>query len=596
MSNLMDVPKYRLRTHIRNNINSANHRCRRSPVSNNDPTIKRIIKEFGTPVGPRYRVKNLNVFLQILDGIGTYTAERVMPELGKAYESRVRKSYDWDCDVFSAARWKMRDHDSHMYLTHLVHVSEVDNTQVAFTPDARSLIADKQIRMRPGKYLTKYWGSGSLRPLFSDDEVRDMVERLTALNTPRELHLIPNTDPDGWEWVYENSPPSCMRYNRDSRYLKDGLYGRYHPVRLYAHPDNDLALAYIMVDGRSAPKDYTFWSDEDEYVIAARAIVNVDLKTYLRIYCSGDTDATRVMETTLAKAGFTQSHDTLAGQKLVRRTYDGRIICPYLDGNYIYVEDEGDCLTISRDGLDGQNSNGLIDGVTCPCCEETVRDEDSLTYVEAIDTAICQNCLEDYVYAWVSRRRREWVHDEDADLYQYNGDYYTSEGLDGHGLSVCDHCGEVEDDDNMVDAEGQWVCEGHTTTCEVSNETVLKEDSTYSDYDGTIADKYQVRLYPCGGYGHEDRVFTLTTSRGVTHVHMEFIKGATEAELMEHFVVIGTELLPSSLYGEDGRPPRHGDTYTNVISGDECEDSIEAYMDATLEEEIEEEIEELEAA
>ena len=80
----------------------------------------------------------------------------------------------------------------------------------------------------------------------------------------------------------------------------------------------------------------------------------------------------------------------------------------------------------------------------------------------------------------------------------------------------------------------------------------------------------------------------MTTSRGVTHVHMEFIKDATEVDLREHFVVIGTELLPASLYGEDGRPPRHGDRYTNVTPGDDCDDHIESYMDATLEEEIEE--------
>ena len=588
MSNLLDVPKYRLKTQICNNINSANLPSRRSPVSNYSHQIKEIIKEFGTPVGPRYRVKNLNVFLQILESIGPYTAGRVMPELGKAHEARCRKSYDWDCDVFAAARWKMRNHDLHMYLTHLVHASEVDDSQVAFTPDARALIADKQIRMRPGKYLTRYWGSGSLRPLFSEDEIRVMVEHLTALNTPRELHLIPNTDPDGWEWVYENSPPSCMRHNREGRYLHSELYSKDHPVRLYAHKDNDLALAYIMAEGASAPKDYTFWSEEDESVVAARTIVNVATKTYLRIYCNGDTDTTRIMEATLAKAGFTHCHDTLAGQKLVRRTYYGRIICPYLDGNYIYVEDEGNCLTISRDGLDGQNSDGLIDGVTCPCCEERVSGEDNLYYCHARGESICSNCLDGYTFAWVSRRSREWVPDCSDDLYQYNGDYYTSEGLSGHGLSICDHCGEVEDDDNMVDTEGQWVCQCHTTTCEVSNETILEEDSTHSDYDGVIADKYRVRLYPCGDYGHEDRVFTLTTSQGVFHVHQEFIKDATEEDLRTYFVVIGTQLLPASLYGEGGRPSRHGDTYTNVTVGDDCDDNIESYMDATLEEDIEE--------
>ena len=131
------------------------------------------------------------------------------------------------------------------------------------------------------------------------------------------------------------------------------------------------------------------------------------------------------------------------------------------------------------------------------------------------------------------------------------------------------------------------MCECHTTTCEVSNETILEDNATHSDYDGVIADKYRVRLYPCGDYGHEDRVFSLTTSRGVFHVHQEFIKDATEAELRDRFVVIGTELLPASLFGECGRPPRHGDTYTNVTSGDDCDDNIESYMDATLEEELE---------
>lgn len=180
-----------------------------------------------------------------------------------------------------------------------------------------------------------------------------------------------------------------------------------------------------------------------------------------------------------------------------------------------------------------------------------------------------------------------WVHSDSDEIYEYNGEYYTSGGLAAHGLSVCDHCGEVNDDDSMCSAGAHWVCECHTTTCEVSGDTILEEDSTNSDYDGTIYDAYRVRLYPCGGYGHEDRVFSLTTSRGVTHVHQEFLKTATEDDLRTYFVVIGGELLPSSTYGDSGRPLRHGDAYTNVVSGNDCEDNIEYYLDSILEEERE---------
>ena len=50
-------------------------------------------------------------------------------------------------------------------------------------------------------------------------------------------------------------------------------------------------------------------------------------------------------------------------------------------------------------------------------------------------------------------------------------------------------------------------------------------------------------------------------------------------------MVIGGELLPSSAYGDSGRPPRHGDAYTNVVSGNDCEDDIEHYLDSILKEE-----------
>jgi hypothetical protein len=67
------------------------------------------------------------------------------------------------------------------------------------------------------------------------------------------------------------------------------------------------------------------------------------------------------------------------------------------------------------------------------------------------------------------------------------GEYYTSEGSGwANGLSVCDHCGEVNDDDSMVAC--RLVLSGCVSATPRRVRSVVtpswKEDSTHSDYDG----------------------------------------------------------------------------------------------------------------
>jgi hypothetical protein len=179
---LLGILKWRVRAIIVENINSANapycsRRVRRK--LDHHLTISRIIKEFGTPVGPRRQAKNFNVFFEVMWKFGPARASQVVPAIGTAFGARSAKSFEWDKDVFGPDKYKMEPHDIHLYALHHVHVSEVDPSKVAFTPDERSLIADRQVSMRPGKYLTKYWGSGSPRPLFSPrTRSESMVERL----------------------------------------------------------------------------------------------------------------------------------------------------------------------------------------------------------------------------------------------------------------------------------------------------------------------------------------------------------------------------------------------------------------------------------
>ena len=218
------------------------------------------------------------------------------------------------------------------YPHHFAHASKETKGNVAFYPDAAKMEADKLTSMKPGRYLATFFSD----VLDADDIKHYANAQQHAQDTPT-LKFVDNTDPDGWEWVYENSAPSCMRYNRSNRYLNSDLYGKDHPVRAYAHPSNSLALAYVMVPGEVEDRDKS--CSMNKYVVAARTIVNTNAKTYLRIYADDDRYRTMI-HNALDNAGYRHSSSsTLEGQRLVRRTTDdGETICPYLDGSYTNVE------------------------------------------------------------------------------------------------------------------------------------------------------------------------------------------------------------------------------------------------------------------
>lgn len=583
MSKLTDHPIWEVRSIIRKNLLKGTLGSRRwLNVFQYDAQVREIIKQFGDHKGRRI-CKNLAVYLEIKDRISKLLAAQVVPTIHEAYTNRWSKG--WNNLPFGNAQEAMRSHDALLYFTHFVHVSEEDPKQVAFTPDERYLLTDRQIRMRPGRYLTKFWGSGSERPLFDDDEVKRIAEVFIATSNSSGLLFVPNTDPDGWEWVYENSPVSCMRYNGLGRYLDYDLYGQNHPVRSYANPENDLALAYIMLPGEKPPTDWDSFCDVDKYVVAARTIVNTRDKTWLKIYCGGDTPSQTRMEEGLSRAGYRESDSTLHNQRLLYREYDGKTLCPYLDGSYTRIKNTGDCLLVVSYGVDGQNSSGILEGVSCQCCDSMVDSEDDLTYVGDGVGAVCSYCLEDYTYAYVSRNQMEWVSNSES-LYWYNGDGYTEGGLSGNHLSVCDHCGEINHDSDMTWVGDNFVCDSHTVECEVSGDVVMEEDSTNSEFDGVISDVYRVLLYPSNGYGHIDRCYRLSEGSRNVYVHQNTIIDSTVPDLEDLFMVVGTYLLRSDGGVAGGRPPRYGDTYTNVEAGYDCEE-LEAELDKILEQELE---------
>jgi len=274
-----------------------------------------------------------------------------------------------------------------------------------------------------GRFLNKFTD-------MNQEEIKSISEEFSAKYGSKKLFLIPNTDPDGWEAVYESAVgfTSCMQYARDNRYLDARCYGEFHPVRAYAHPDNDLALAYM------ANREWD--GNMKGFKVYARSIVNVKNKTFLRVY--GNDSFVHLLES----KGYTNSSLTINRQKLKKVELDsGEIVCPYLDGDVVRVEDMGDYLWTSRDGY-ATSSEGLISiGWVCPHCGIVHNEDSESVYVHEYDDERCTSCVYDsYQWGYVFRDQEGWIRNHDAICI--DGDCYTLEATSWHGYYYSEEEGE----------------------------------------------------------------------------------------------------------------------------------------------------------
>ena len=391
----------------------------------------------------------------------------------------VARADRWKEPVWQNEAWYQ---DSMYCVLHQTHVSADDPNLIAYTQNGDKLMRNIQTRTKPGKYLQQFFGN-----VLTSDQIRYWAEMHQIANGKCDLNFVPNTDPDGWEWVYENAVgfSSCMMYNHpNGRHLASGLYGEDHPVRAYAHPDNNLALAWIGtgVVGNGS--------------VVARAIVNTKTKEYVRLY--GDSR----LQTVLEAAGFTHSGGCLRDQVIHAAWSDDHesYICPYLDGHYTNVEKGVDRMgrsifTVGDDGVDGQMANGLVSGKEYACdeCGDRVDSEDDLTHVECGDRRVCQDCLDrHYVYAY-GRRHQDYFSTDAVVECQSNGEYYATDWLSDHDIHECVYSGSFYFLDDLVSTSKGYV----------NNEDAVHLD--YEDSDGDIyaypGDEYEL---PDGKYCHTD--------------------------------------------------------------------------------------------
>ncbi len=86
---------------------------------------------------------------------------------------------------------------------HYAHVSTADPSKIAYTPSGKHGAADRQVRMKPGKYLNKYFGD-----VLTAAQIASFAGKFAEANEQHELHIA--EEPDECARVYIDGPRSCM--------------------------------------------------------------------------------------------------------------------------------------------------------------------------------------------------------------------------------------------------------------------------------------------------------------------------------------------------------------------------------------------------
>jgi len=178
------------------------------------------------------------------------------------------------------------------YPEHCVYLSAVDG-MIGYTPDYLYGRQDRQVRMKPGKYLAKYY------PEIPAHVAAEWVHACA----PKTLTI--SSDADVIADVYFTGPHSCQHPESDhaNDYTRDW---NNHPARMYAGPD--LAIAYL----------------GDRKGAIARSIVWPEKMLYVRVY--GEMSLADRLEA----LGYRQG-DVNGARCRLRKDGD-RVIVPYVDG------------------------------------------------------------------------------------------------------------------------------------------------------------------------------------------------------------------------------------------------------------------------
>lgn len=361
------------------------------------------------------------------------------------------------------------------------HVSEEDETQLAYTRDENKGRDNVQTRTSVGKYLSRHW------PHIPDHVRRDFAG---AHNNFRFEFWDTK---EGIISGIELGPRSCMQsgygsipfqdregvvaYHRGVRESED-IDWHHHPYICYA-PEYGWRMAVRIDPGRPD-------------IVMGRALVYEPEKMFVRSYArnpdgeSFSSGSDEKLEHWLSEQGYSRGSSWPEGAKLLRveHPHGGGTLVPYIDGNvqrvriskngYLVIDDAGDLLCDNTDGTASED-----DRPTCDDCEARM-DEDDATWVgRNDDRCVCDQCrYRNYTFA-IGSRDSYYVRDDDT--ITVGDESYVADDLPDYIVWV-----ESQDDymhiDDVVFVDGEYYTyEDAAIVCCYDGKYRMREDCVECD-------------------------------------------------------------------------------------------------------------------
>ena len=402
------------------------------------------------------------------------------------------------------------------------HVSTMDPSKIAYTPNQRYGVDDRQLVTSIGKYLNKHW------PHVPDHLRRDAV----AAYSFDEMYFV-HTTPEIIQGI-EMGPRSCMQsgygtipFNAHDKARMEAWFKdktnvepdwQRHPYCVYA-PELGWHMAVRVKNG--------------EFLGRALCLNHNDTNVFVRTYSrrSGEdsqSSSDHMLEQWLQAQGYEKESEWPNGARLLKvehPTKDG-LMAPYIDGpgtDARKVDDEGDHLVINYEGgsLTCDNTDGTVEGSTEPDPDSTCEDcgaaihceEDSYAHVDRHeDRTVCGCCLDNYSFVRGSSRwdsyREYYIHNNDAVELQC-GSYSIDPENPPDGVVQLES-GEWADLDDAVCIDSDYyLCTDSDVVC-IDGEYYLSTDSDVvelaNEWDGETH-ALKENCWQCEGSGnwyHDD--------------------------------------------------------------------------------------------
>lgn len=345
------------------------------------------------------------------------------------------------------------------------HQSVRDASNVAYTRDERSGVADRQTVTTFGRYIRKMF------PQLKDHEIRDY-----ATKCRNDLYEIWETSDDIVRSV-QLGPKSCMTWNQgytpgSEDYEEDSL----HPYRVYAPELGWKVAVRLDPETRSINGRGLVWHNAEN-----------DFKIFVRTYKRGNdySYADEALEYWLKENGYKHQSEW-SEVPLKYFSHGPNFLAPYIDGDIqrvkqhgtkLYKEGIGYSLTISEDGeYECSNTDGNVydsDDCLCESCDDYYCSDDMRETYSG--DSICYHCADEYyVEAYVRDSYTELVNQDNT--IECEGDYYHEDYYDRHGI-VYTQEDDYQFKSNCVESAGS---EWHLRETIVNNdEYVIIDDFAY---------------------------------------------------------------------------------------------------------------------